>query len=140
MATFGERIKALRKLRSMTQDELADRSGLSKSTIIRTEGGSKGLALSSVERIAEALGVSLTTLMSEALIDPALRDECIASHADVIATMAINLKTASIHLGAAATQAAAAVIEGDMMRFLPQDVQDAMFALIQCTDQGDGDE
>lgn len=138
LSELGGRVRALRKLRSMTQDELADRTGLSKSTIIRTERGNKGLALSSLELIADALGVSPATLISDVPFDQSLNDECMARHADAIATMAFNLKTASIQLGSAATHAAAALIEGDMVRLLPQDAQDATLALIHTT-RGDDD-
>lgn len=54
-----------RKARSLTQLQLADRAGLSSDTIRRVEGDTLSPSLSTMERIAQALEVSLPTLLQQ---------------------------------------------------------------------------
>jgi transcriptional regulator with XRE-family HTH domain len=46
-----------RKLRGLTQAQLADRSDVSRATVVRLEGGDGGVSLENVLRILRALGV-----------------------------------------------------------------------------------
>lgn len=51
------RIKELRKLRKMTQQELADKIGVSQVQIGRLENGDRGLSINDLPIIAKALDV-----------------------------------------------------------------------------------
>ena len=62
------RIKELRRAKGMTQDELAQATGLHRVTIARYEVSDGGMTLDSARRIASALGCTveeLTTTVSE---------------------------------------------------------------------------
>jgi transcriptional regulator with XRE-family HTH domain len=58
-ATRGltEDIVAWRKLRGLTQAQLADRSGIGRATLARFEQGDGGIGLESLLRILRALGI-----------------------------------------------------------------------------------
>lgn len=57
---MGEKIKMLRKAQEMTQDKLAELSGLSRQTIIAIESGkAENVTTGTLESIAKALGVSV---------------------------------------------------------------------------------
>lgn len=53
----GERIRSIRKLKGMTQEQLAERSGLSFSYISDVERGTRNISLGSLEKIIGALNV-----------------------------------------------------------------------------------
>jgi len=64
MATFGQTIKALRKKRGLTQDQLGDRVGIGKSTVAKYEADTiVNISTSVAERFASALGVSVHDLL-----------------------------------------------------------------------------
>ena len=66
---MGRRIAALRKLAGMSQQELADRAGLTRQHIGRIEKGELvSVACVTIQQIAEALGMTVD------IIDPALQD------------------------------------------------------------------
>ena len=66
MYKLGRRLAAARELRDLTQQELANRAGLTQATIARIEKGRKpGLRLDTIVAIAEALGVSLDALVGK---------------------------------------------------------------------------
>jgi transcriptional regulator with XRE-family HTH domain len=50
-------VAAWRKLRGLTQAQLADRSGVSRDTLGRLEGGDGGVSLENLLRVLRALGV-----------------------------------------------------------------------------------
>lgn len=50
-------VSAWRKLRGLTQAQLADRSGVSRDTVVRLEGGDGGVSVENLLRILRALGV-----------------------------------------------------------------------------------
>jgi transcriptional regulator with XRE-family HTH domain len=50
-------VAAWRKLRGLTQAQLADRSGVSRDTLVRLEGGDGGVSLENLLRVLRALGV-----------------------------------------------------------------------------------
>lgn len=57
---MGEKIKMLRKKQNMTQDKLAELSGLSRQTVIAIESGkAENVTTGTLEAIATALGVSV---------------------------------------------------------------------------------
>jgi transcriptional regulator with XRE-family HTH domain len=62
--TLGERILLIRRRRGLTQQALADQTGLNKNTVSRLEQGSlKDLGGQSVAKMAVALGVSTDYLL-----------------------------------------------------------------------------
>jgi uncharacterized Tic20 family protein len=67
---LGQKIQELRKLKGMTQEDLADKTGLSVRTIQRIEGGEVDPRSYTLNQIAEALGVELNELTQENEIDP----------------------------------------------------------------------
>ena len=56
---FGENLAALRKMRQMTQDELAERVGVSRQAVGKWEAGETEPALGVAQKVAEVFGVSL---------------------------------------------------------------------------------
>jgi len=61
----GERIRALRTARKLTQEQLAYRAGVSVGTIARIERGATRPTLETLERLARALDVSVADLLGE---------------------------------------------------------------------------
>lgn len=61
---FGEAVRKARAAAALTQEELADRSGLDRSYIGGVERGERNPTLSVIEKIAEGLGVTLAELFS----------------------------------------------------------------------------
>lgn len=57
LTTTGDHFSSWRKLRGLTETQVADRAGVSRGTVRRLEGGSGGVSLESVLRVARALGV-----------------------------------------------------------------------------------
>ncbi len=54
-----ERLKALRQLRALSQEELSERSGVGRATISRIERGETGAHGRTLRRLAEALRVDV---------------------------------------------------------------------------------
>lgn len=67
---LGRDVAIWRKLRRLTVDQVADRAGISRSTVMRLEGG-QGASLEKLLRVARALGV--LDLLTKAL-DPYATD------------------------------------------------------------------
>ncbi len=62
---FGHRIKALRRFRGLTQEQLAERSSLSYKFIGEIERGVGNPTIDTIGKIATALGVPVAQLLSE---------------------------------------------------------------------------
>ena len=60
-----ERLKELRKLRALSQDELAGTAGIGRATLSRIERGETGAHGRTLRRLAEALGVSVEELVGK---------------------------------------------------------------------------
>ena len=58
-----DRLKELRKLRALSQQELADESGVGRATISRIERGEMGAPGRTLRRLANALGVGVEELV-----------------------------------------------------------------------------
>lgn len=58
------KIKQFRKLRNMSQEDLAEKSGINVSTIKKYECGNRNPKPDQIKRIATALGVSINSLLS----------------------------------------------------------------------------
>lgn len=61
---FGKHLKQLRQLQELTQQELAERADMSISFLSTIERGLKSPTIETLEKLAEALGISLSQLMS----------------------------------------------------------------------------
>jgi transcriptional regulator with XRE-family HTH domain len=69
--TVRQRIRELRRERGLTQEELCERAGISVDAISRIESGNRTPSLVTIERIADALGVSPAALFEGAPPAPA---------------------------------------------------------------------
>ena len=58
-----KRLKALRQLRALSQEELSERSGVGRATISRIERGETGAQGRTLRRLAETLGVGVEELV-----------------------------------------------------------------------------
>jgi transcriptional regulator with XRE-family HTH domain len=63
LAHVGENLRRLRGLRGFSQAELATRSGISRRMIGAMEGNDANVSLSTLDRLAAALDISLTELV-----------------------------------------------------------------------------
>jgi transcriptional regulator with XRE-family HTH domain len=61
---FADHLRTLRRERNLTQDALAERSGLSVDWIRRMERGALSPTLGSLEKLSVGLGVSLVVLFA----------------------------------------------------------------------------
>lgn len=62
---FGRKVKELRKTIGISQNELAERVGVSKDYIGLIERGLRSPSLQVIERIARSLGVAIKRLFDE---------------------------------------------------------------------------
>ena len=62
---FGQAVRKLRQERKMSQEELAERSGLHRTYISDIELGKRNVSLENIERIAAALERSLPDFFKE---------------------------------------------------------------------------
>jgi transcriptional regulator with XRE-family HTH domain len=68
VSPLGQRIKAYRELAGLSQNRLAQRSGVPRPTITCVEGGTQnGLSAENLHRIAQALGLTLEQLTGESV-------------------------------------------------------------------------
>jgi transcriptional regulator with XRE-family HTH domain len=59
----GKRIQEIRKVRGMSQDDLGDKLGVTRSFISKLENGKKKISLEHVENIAKILHIEPTDLL-----------------------------------------------------------------------------
>lgn len=62
---FGERIRQIRKQQKMSQNELAEKSGLHRTYIGAVERGERNITLINAEKIAQALSLKLFELLED---------------------------------------------------------------------------
>ena len=62
---FGSVVRQFRLLRGMSQEQLADRSGLHRTYISSIERGVRNVSLVNIQKIADALGISLSEIFAE---------------------------------------------------------------------------
>jgi transcriptional regulator with XRE-family HTH domain len=67
---IGQQIRDLRRVRGLTQSELAEKSGLATNTLSLIERGQSSPTVSTVQKIAAALGTDINNLFSPMLIRP----------------------------------------------------------------------
>jgi len=61
---FGNRIRELRSVKGITQEDLAEQSGLSRQYIGDVERGARNISLVNIEKIAGAFDISLSELLN----------------------------------------------------------------------------
>lgn len=61
---FGKKIKSIRRAREITQEKLADLSGLSLQYIGEIERGRRNPSLTSIEQLSKALDIPMAELFS----------------------------------------------------------------------------
>ena len=62
---FGDRLRALRLEAGISQEELADRSGLHRTYVSSVERGQRNIALANIHSLADALGVDVRELFAD---------------------------------------------------------------------------
>jgi transcriptional regulator with XRE-family HTH domain len=62
---IGEKLKEIRTRRFLTQEELAERAGVSPATIVRVERNQAEPHISTMRKLARALDVDPTELLGE---------------------------------------------------------------------------
>ncbi len=62
---FGKRVKELRGSLNISQEELAERSGLHRTYIGMIERAEKNITLKNIEKIANGLGVDIVKLLKK---------------------------------------------------------------------------
>lgn len=62
---FGQRVRALRKNKNISQESLAERAGLHRTYIGMIERAEKNISLINIEKIAKALEISIYDLFNE---------------------------------------------------------------------------
>lgn len=62
LTRFGQRVRALRHERGLSQEAFADRCGLDRTYVSGIERGNRNVALRNIESIANALGLSISRL------------------------------------------------------------------------------
>lgn len=61
---FGDVVRQQREASGISQEDLADRAGLHRTYISLIERGLRTSSITTVQRLAEALGVSMTDLIA----------------------------------------------------------------------------
>lgn len=62
---FGQTVRNIRLSQNISQEELADRCGLHRTYISDVELGKRNVSLENIERIAQSLNISLSSLFME---------------------------------------------------------------------------
>ena len=65
LLAYGHSIRAIRQKRKMSQEELADLSGLHRTYISDVELGKRNVSLENIDRIATALNMSISDVFIE---------------------------------------------------------------------------
>ena len=61
----GQKLKAIRTRRLLTQEELAERAGVSAATVVNVERNNQEPHFRTIRKLAEALNVDPTELLGE---------------------------------------------------------------------------
>lgn len=59
---FGERVREIRKSQSLSQEQLAERSGLDRTYIVSIEQGHRNISLVAIGKVASGLRVPIALL------------------------------------------------------------------------------
>lgn len=94
LAHVGENLRRFRALRDLSQSALADRSGVSRRMIGAMEGGDANVSLSTLDRLAAALDISLTQLIRPSASSDNRRIDTVAWRGDHPASLGVLLGSA----------------------------------------------
>ncbi|WP_336966534.1 XRE family transcriptional regulator [Sphingobium aquiterrae] len=94
LAHVAGNVRRLRQAREMSQSALAERSGISRRMIVAVESGEANVSLSSLDRLAEALGVSFAEIVRSPEATDNRRIDSVAWRGDDPDSRAILLGTA----------------------------------------------
>ena len=67
MQTIGDKIRSIRKSKNLKQGELARKLGMTSAQLCRIEGAKNAPSVKTLARVAKALEISVTDLMSDAI-------------------------------------------------------------------------
>lgn len=62
---FAKRLKQIRHMRGLSQEELAEIAGLHRTYVGSVERGERNVSIDNMERLAKALEVDITALLQE---------------------------------------------------------------------------
>ena len=60
---FGTSVRTMRRAKEMTQHDLADKSGLNRTYMVRVESGDRNITLKTAHKIAKALDTDVISLL-----------------------------------------------------------------------------
>ena len=123
--TIGSRIQKYRKLQNITQDELSKRSGIYLSTIKKYESGERNPKPDQLQKISEALGVSITVFL----------DFDINTVSDVISLIMKLDEQSSLKISADKDVQGAFVPGTVRLAFDDPQINDAICAYLECKEQ-----
>lgn len=92
LVAIGEQIKILRIARGWTQRQLGDFVGMTSASIYLIEKGSQNSTITTLRRIATALGVSVGTLLPDEQRGIGLSSELLNDWCDATEKLANNLR------------------------------------------------
>ncbi|KQQ05588.1 MULTISPECIES: helix-turn-helix transcriptional regulator [unclassified Rathayibacter] len=89
LAHLGSNLRSARQHAGLSQSALAERSGISRRTIVAAEAGEANISLTGVDRLALALGTTFTALVAAPGASPADIDEVAwrGEHSQSVAVM-----------------------------------------------------
>ncbi len=64
---FGNRMRTIRRLKHLSQEELADIAGIDRTYIGGVERGERNLSLLNIKKLADALGVTVKDIFEDDL-------------------------------------------------------------------------
>lgn len=102
-ARFGARIRTIRESRHWTRPDLAQRSGISTSTLRRWEEGLNEVGITGALALAQAFGMDLQTLLGQYNDAPPRDEKLRASDVDALVAFAAAVGTAAAHLSLVAS-------------------------------------
>ncbi len=88
LAQVGPRLRAVRQSRSLTLEQLAERSGMSPSTLSRLESGKRQASLELLLPLTRQLGIRIDDLLPDQPPDPRVRRPVIRRDGIVLAPLA----------------------------------------------------
>jgi transcriptional regulator with XRE-family HTH domain len=62
---FAKRLRQIRQIRGLSQEQLADLVGLHRTYVGSVERGERNVSIDNMERFAQALEIELTELLTE---------------------------------------------------------------------------
>lgn len=80
---LGERIRRLRKLKGMSQEQLAEIAGIHTNYVGQVERGEKNLTIDTLQKIVEGLGVTLEELFR--YVDPMKKKDALSLIVELLA-------------------------------------------------------